>query len=64
MRGRGRRLAAVLAAALLLAGCTKGQECDTCRSHEECSTGLLCSPFADGRQRCGSGQGETTCRVR
>jgi hypothetical protein len=48
--------------ALPLAGC--GSECDTCSSDADCEAGLVCSKFSDGSQRCGSGVGASTCRVR
>jgi hypothetical protein len=62
-------LGLVLAALLPLAGCTKGEECDTCSSDADCKNGLLCVNFLDDNgnvvsQRCGSGVGATTCRVR
>jgi len=59
----------LLALALPLAGCSDGDECDTCSSDEDCKDGLVCVNFLDGDgnvvdQRCGSGVGATTCRVR
>ncbi len=52
-----------------LAGCSKGNECDTCSQDSDCKGGLLCVRFLDSSgnvvdKRCGSGQGTTTCRVR
>jgi hypothetical protein len=57
-------LAAVVLATLPLAGCSDGGECDTCTTDEDCKSGLVCSRFDDGSQRCGSGSGTTQCRVR
>jgi hypothetical protein len=50
--------------ALPLAGCNSGDECDTCTSDDDCQTGFVCSTFSDGSQRCGSGVGASSCRVR
>jgi hypothetical protein len=55
-----------VALALLLAlggGCGQG-ECDMCSSDADCPSGLVCSTFSDGSQRCASGTGATQCRVR
>jgi len=54
----------VVALLLPLGACSSGQECDTCKSDDDCETGRVCSTFSDGSQRCGSGTGETECRVR
>jgi hypothetical protein len=43
---------------------SSGQECDRCSSDTDCTAGLVCSSFSDGSRRCGSGLGETNCRVR
>ncbi len=61
-----KRFALLLALATLplLAGCSKGDECQTCSSDDDCSAGFFCSRFDDGSTRCGSGVGATTCRVR
>jgi hypothetical protein len=61
---RSRWIVALALAALPFLGCTKGNECDTCSSDSDCKKDLTCSRFNDGSQRCGSGQGATTCRVR
>jgi hypothetical protein len=55
-----------LAALLILplVGCNNGDECDTCSSDDDCQSGLVCSTFSDGSQRCGSGVGASSCRVR
>jgi hypothetical protein len=51
--------------ALPIGSCgSSGEECDRCESDEECTAGLVCSTFSDGSRRCGSGTGETNCRVR
>jgi hypothetical protein len=51
--------------ALPLAGCgSSGDECDTCSSDDDCTSGLVCSKFSDGSQRCASGLGATSCRTR
>ena len=55
--------------ALPMAGCTSGDECDTCQTDEDCRDGLVCRNFLDEAgnvvdQRCGSGIGRTQCRVR
>ena len=58
-------LAFLLMLALPFAGCgSTGDECDTCSSDDDCTAGLVCSTFGDGSRRCGSGLGDTTCRVR
>jgi hypothetical protein len=60
----------VLALAVMpFAGCSKGQECDTCTVDEDCENDLVCRNFLDGDgnvvdTRCGSGRGVSTCRVR
>ena len=61
---RFRWLAVAVLALLPLAGCTKGNECDTCSSDTDCQDGLVCSTFDDGSKRCGTGTGATQCRVR
>lgn len=55
--------------AIPAAGCTKGDECDTCESDSDCKDGLVCRNFLDEDggvvdQRCASGIGRTQCRVR
>ena len=51
--------------ALPIGSCgSSGQECDRCSTDSDCSAGLVCSRFSDGSQRCGSGLGETNCKVR
>ena len=51
--------------ALPIGSCgSSGQECDRCTSDTDCTSGLVCSSFSDGSHRCGSGQGETNCKVR
>lgn len=62
-RSRTLMMIAVLAV-LPFAGCTKGTECDRCETDEDCNDGLVCSTFSDDSKRCGSGFGDTTCRVR
>jgi hypothetical protein len=62
-----RRRASLLLVMLLILpwlGCTKGNDCDRCSSDEDCKEGFFCSTFSDGSQRCGTGTGATTCRVR
>ncbi len=66
-----RSLLSLLLLALFLPalGCSGGGECDTCSSDSDCKNGLVCTNFLDGdgnvvSQRCGSGLGATTCRVR
>jgi hypothetical protein len=66
-----RSLLSLLLLALLLPalGCSNGGECDTCSSDSDCQNGLVCKNFLDedgnvAGQRCGSGVGATTCRVR
>jgi hypothetical protein len=56
----------ILLALLLvpLGACSSGQECDTCTTDDDCDAGRVCSKFSDGSQRCGSGTGDTECRVR
>ena len=55
----------VLMLALPIGSCgSSGEECDRCSSDQDCTAGLVCSTFSDGSQRCGSGTGETNCRVR
>jgi hypothetical protein len=63
--GRTLALAALLLLALPFAGCgASGQECDSCSSDDDCNAGLVCASFNDGSQRCASGLGATSCRVR
>ena len=50
--------------ALPMVGCNSGDECDTCSTDEDCEAGFVCSTFSDGSQRCGSGLGASTCKVR
>lgn len=55
----------LLALALPLGSCgSSGAECDRCSSDDDCGSGLVCSTFDDGSRRCGTGTGETSCRVR
>jgi hypothetical protein len=55
----------LLALALPMSSCgSDGGECDTCSSDDDCTAGLTCVSFSDGSRRCGSGLGETSCRVR
>jgi hypothetical protein len=54
----------LLLVALPMAGCNSGDECDTCSTDEDCEAGFVCSTFSDGSQRCGSGLGASTCKVR
>jgi hypothetical protein len=61
LRGLGILLAL---AALPLVSCNNGGECDTCSSDADCEAGLVCSRFSDGSQRCGSGVGASSCKVR
>jgi hypothetical protein len=57
--------AVLLALALPMSSCgSSGGECDTCSSDDDCTSGLACSTFSDGSRRCGSGLGETSCKVR
>ncbi len=43
---------------------SSGDECDKCSSDDDCKSGLVCSKFSDGSQRCGTGVGATSCRTR
>jgi hypothetical protein len=61
---RSRWLLLLCLAVLPFAGCNNGSECDRCDQDEDCKQGFVCSSFADGSKRCGSGLGATTCRVR
>jgi hypothetical protein len=55
----------LLLLALPIGNCgSSGQECDRCSADSDCSSGLVCSTFSDGSRRCGSGLGETSCKVR
>ena len=58
------RLLILLLFAIPLGGCSSGDECETCTSDDDCQTGFVCSTFSDGSQRCGSGVGSSSCRVR
>jgi hypothetical protein len=59
---RCRCLLLLAALVLPLLSCVKkGDECSTCSSSEDCKSGLVCSRFADGKMRCGSGVGATIC---
>ena len=58
------RLLLVLFLALPLVACSSGDECDTCASDEDCEAEFICTTFSDGSQRCGSGVGASSCRVR
>ena len=59
------RLLALLSVLVLpVLGCNSGDECDTCSSDDDCEAGFVCSTFSDGSQRCGSGVGASSCRVR
>ncbi len=51
-------------ATLPLLGCSNGGECDKCTVDADCKSGLVCSTFSDDSKRCGSGTGQTQCRVR
>jgi hypothetical protein len=58
-------LGLLLALALPIGSCgSSGEECDTCSSDNDCTGGFVCTNFSDGSSRCGSGLGETSCRVR
>jgi hypothetical protein len=66
---RRRWLLYLVLAAMPLAGCTKGDECDRCETDEDCRDGNFCVNFnnPDGSfnsKRCGSGLGADQCRVR
>jgi len=63
-RGAWRLLATLGLLALPIVGCNSGDECDTCSGDEDCEAGFVCSTFSDGSQRCGSGVGSSSCRVR
>ena len=57
---RSRWLMCLVLAALPLAACTKGNECDTCNQDSDCKGGLVCVNFLDDNgnivgKRCGSG---------
>jgi hypothetical protein len=43
---------------------SSGDECAKCSSDDDCTSGLVCSKFSDGSQRCGTGVGATSCRTR
>jgi len=58
-------LGLLLLLTLPLGSCgSSGDECDTCSSDDDCKSGLVCSKFSDGSQRCGTGLGATSCRTR
>ena len=61
---RSRWLLVFVLAVLPLASCTKGNECDRCAADSDCQDGFVCSDFSDGSQRCGTGVGGSSCRVR
>ena len=61
---RSRWLLLACLAVLPFTGCNNGSECDRCNEDSDCKQGFVCSAFADGSKRCGSGVGATTCRVR
>ena len=61
---RSRWLLVIVLAVLPLFSCTKGNECDRCETDSDCQDGFVCSAFSDGSQRCGTGAGASTCRVR
>lgn len=61
---RPRSLLLLMLLILPLLSCTKGNECDTCGTDQDCKEGFFCTAFSDGSSRCGSGVGATTCRVR
>jgi len=62
--GAWRRVALLALLTLPAMACNDGDECDTCSSDEDCEANLVCSTFSDGSRRCGSGVGESSCRVR
>ena len=62
--GRALRLLLLAVLVVPLGACSSGEECDTCTSDDDCATGTVCATFSDGSMRCGSGVGETSCRVR
>jgi len=68
MEAMGKRIRTwglLLALALPMSSCgSDGGECDSCSSDDDCTAGLVCSSFSDGSRRCGSGLGETSCKVR
>jgi hypothetical protein len=65
MTKRGVLWGILLLLALPIGSCgSSGQECDRCTSDGDCSAGFVCSTFSDGSHRCGSGLGETNCKVR
>jgi hypothetical protein len=59
-----RRILLPLVLALPLLACSSGDECETCTQDSDCQAGFVCSRFSDGSQRCGTGTGASTCRVR
>jgi len=61
---RARGLVLLVLLVLPMGACSSGGECDTCSSDDDCNAGFVCSTFSDGSQRCGSGTGDTECRVR
>jgi hypothetical protein len=62
--GRAGLLVLLAALVIPLGACSSGEECDKCTSDDDCVAGSVCSTFSDGSKRCGSGLGETSCRVR
>lgn len=56
-------LALAVPAVLPLAGCTSGDECDSCTVDADCKDGFFCSDFSDGVRRCGPGVGPAVCRT-
>ena len=63
---RSRWLIAVVLALMPMVSCTRGDGCDLCETDDDCQdeAAPVCTVFSDGSQRCGSGVGGTTCRVR
>ena len=62
---RGAFLLLLVLAVLPWMGCTKGNECDRCKTDTDCKQGFVCAHFSDDNSlRCASGVGATTCRVR
>ena len=57
----------LLLAAMPLAGCSKGGECDACTNVDDCEAGLSCQQFVldngDLRNLCGDAS-TRTCTVR
>ena len=61
---RALSLMMLLLLSLPLFACSKGEECHSCSQDSDCKDAFVCSRFSDGSQRCGTGTGATTCRVR